>query len=168
LSHHITDPYAVLGVAPGATPREVRAGYRRLAKRYHPDLHGDSGDAAQMRRINEAWGMLSRREDRRHYGAAARRDRAAAPRRGARPVGAPSGAWAAGPARDGWTAPVGGRGGAAAVPQMGARAAAMLLLALPLAAFGLTVIFGGFLPVLPLLLLAFLVISIAGRALGEN
>ncbi len=34
------DPYRVLGVAPGASPDEVRCAYRRLAKRYHPDSAG--------------------------------------------------------------------------------------------------------------------------------
>ena len=31
------DPYAILGVAPGATKEEIKAAYRRLAGQYHPD-----------------------------------------------------------------------------------------------------------------------------------
>ena len=41
-TQRIADPYATLGVAREATPSQVRAAYRRLAKRYHPDLHDDS------------------------------------------------------------------------------------------------------------------------------
>ena len=57
------DPYAILGVGRDATPLQVARAHRRLAKRHHPDLHDGSGagaDAAeQMRRINEAWAILS-------------------------------------------------------------------------------------------------------------
>ena len=53
------DPYEVLGVHRGATPLQVARAHRRLAKRYHPDLHPDSGADSAMRRINEAWVILS-------------------------------------------------------------------------------------------------------------
>ena len=52
------DPYAVLGVPRDASPLQVARAHRRLAKRYHPDL-GAEGDAERMRRINEAWALLS-------------------------------------------------------------------------------------------------------------
>ena len=42
----------VLGVAPDAEPAVVRAAYRALAKRYHPD---NGGDTETMRRLNDAW-----------------------------------------------------------------------------------------------------------------
>ena len=32
------DPYKVLGLEPGASDEEVKQAYRRLAKKYHPDL----------------------------------------------------------------------------------------------------------------------------------
>lgn len=41
------DDYAVLGVGPEATPSEVRAAYRRLVKRYHPDVHQGNPRIAQ-------------------------------------------------------------------------------------------------------------------------
>lgn len=54
------DPYAVLGVPRDATPLQVARAHRRLAKAHHPDLHeGADEAAARMRRINEAWAILS-------------------------------------------------------------------------------------------------------------
>lgn len=57
------DPYVVLGVPRDATPLQVARAHRRLAKRHHPDLQaGDEGRAEaadRMRRINEAWALLS-------------------------------------------------------------------------------------------------------------
>ncbi len=39
----ISDPYKVLGVSPAASDEEITQAYRRMAKRYHPDLnHGDA------------------------------------------------------------------------------------------------------------------------------
>ena len=72
------DPYAILGVGRDATPLQVARAHRKLAKRHHPDLHEGAEavtDAAeQMRRINEAWAILSnpirRREFDRSYPAA--------------------------------------------------------------------------------------------------
>ena len=53
------DPYAVLGVPREASGQEIRRAYRRFAKRYHPDMHADSKSGEQMRRVNQAWDMLS-------------------------------------------------------------------------------------------------------------
>lgn len=51
------DPFAVLGVAPGASPEEILTAYRGLAKRWHPD-HGGGADAAlRMAQINAAYDM---------------------------------------------------------------------------------------------------------------
>jgi hypothetical protein len=51
------DPYAVLGIGPDASPAEVAAAYRRLAKRFHPDRAGDRG-ARRMAEINAAYDQL--------------------------------------------------------------------------------------------------------------
>lgn len=59
MSQTIADPYAVLEVPRNATEHQLRLAYRRLAKRYHPDLHPGTQDSEQMRRINEAWETLS-------------------------------------------------------------------------------------------------------------
>ena len=55
----MSDPYAVLGIPRDADEQQVRDAYRRLAKRYHPDLHPDAQTSDRMRRVNEAWDVLS-------------------------------------------------------------------------------------------------------------
>ena len=53
------DSYEVLGVARGASEEEIKAAYRRLAKRYHPDLNpGDPTAAQKMNEINQAYDQL--------------------------------------------------------------------------------------------------------------
>ena len=53
----VMDPFTVLGVAPGATPDEVAAAYRELAKAWHPDRRGGDGDE-RMAEINVAYELL--------------------------------------------------------------------------------------------------------------
>jgi curved DNA-binding protein CbpA len=53
------DPYATLGVPRGASEPQVQQAYRRLAKRYHPDLHPDAETTERMQRVNQAWEILS-------------------------------------------------------------------------------------------------------------
>lgn len=50
--------YAWLGVAPEATPEEVKAAFRTRARRLHPDVPG-TGDAEGFRRLSEAYRILS-------------------------------------------------------------------------------------------------------------
>ncbi len=53
------DPYEVLGVPQGASDDEIKAAYRKLAKKYHPDLNGGSAEAeAKMKEVNEAYTVL--------------------------------------------------------------------------------------------------------------
>ncbi len=53
------DPYEVLGIPQGASDDEIKAAYRRLAKKYHPDLNGGSAEAeAKMKEVNEAYSIL--------------------------------------------------------------------------------------------------------------
>lgn len=60
------DPYAVLGVAPGATLAEIKAAYRSLVKRHHPDAGGDD---QRILDLNAAWEVLGDGERRRRYDA---------------------------------------------------------------------------------------------------
>lgn len=55
----MNDPYQVLGVSPGASDDEIKAAYRKLAKKYHPDLNqGSQATEIKMREINEAYTTL--------------------------------------------------------------------------------------------------------------
>jgi curved DNA-binding protein CbpA len=63
------DPYRVLGVAPGASHREIRDAYRRRARMAHPDLAGEDS-ASWMRDLNAAWEVLKDPERRAAHDAA--------------------------------------------------------------------------------------------------
>ncbi|NLG24172.1 MAG: DnaJ domain-containing protein [Clostridiales bacterium] len=53
------DPYKVLGLEPSASQEEVARAYRRLAKKYHPDLNpGDKSAERRMREINAAYEQI--------------------------------------------------------------------------------------------------------------
>ena len=50
------DPFAILGLNSSATEDEIKAAYRKLAKKYHPDLNpGDKAAEQKMREVNEAY-----------------------------------------------------------------------------------------------------------------
>ncbi len=58
------DPYEVLGVERGASEEEVTKAYRKLAKKYHPDLNPDNEDAARkMSEINAAYDQIKSGKD---------------------------------------------------------------------------------------------------------
>jgi preprotein translocase subunit Sec63 len=65
------DPYAVLGVPRTATEEEIRAAYRELVARYHPDRHQGNPleelAAAKLAEINRAYEILSDPERRADY-----------------------------------------------------------------------------------------------------
>jgi curved DNA-binding protein CbpA len=52
------DPYKVLQVDPEAEDEVIQAAYRRLARKYHPDLAETPEAAARMAAINAAWEMI--------------------------------------------------------------------------------------------------------------
>ena len=54
------DPYDILGVPAQASADQIHAAYRRLAKRYHPDMNpGDPTAEARFKQIAEAYAVLS-------------------------------------------------------------------------------------------------------------
>lgn len=59
----IDDPYKVLGVSPDASDEEIKKAYRRLAKKYHPDLNpGDETAAKKMQEVNAAYDQIKNPE----------------------------------------------------------------------------------------------------------
>jgi curved DNA-binding protein CbpA len=85
------DPFAVLGVAPGADERELIAAYRRLAKQWHPDRGGGEPAERRMAEINAAYDLVRSEQ---WLAERQRPEAPPAPRRRGR-----SGAWLAEPLR---------------------------------------------------------------------
>ncbi|MBQ8605562.1 MAG: DnaJ domain-containing protein [Clostridia bacterium] len=55
------DPYSVLGVSRDATEEQITKAYRKLAKKYHPDLNpGDKDAERKMREVNEAYDAIKK------------------------------------------------------------------------------------------------------------
>src|SRR5262245_59913049 len=64
------DLYTLLGLAAGATPSDIKRAYRRLSRRYHPDINpGDKAAEALYRQISEGYETLVDPERRRTYDA---------------------------------------------------------------------------------------------------
>ena len=62
------DYYKTLGVPRNASPNDIKAAYRHLARRYHPDVNPDDSTAeARFKEINEAHEVLSDSEKRQRY-----------------------------------------------------------------------------------------------------
>jgi curved DNA-binding protein CbpA len=62
------DLYVILGVEHGATESDIKRAYRRLARRFHPDINpGDRMAEARFRQILEAYETLMDPERRSRY-----------------------------------------------------------------------------------------------------
>ncbi len=61
------DYYQTLGVEPGAGEAEIKTAYRRLARKYHPDVSKESNAEEQFKAVNEAYEVLRDPEKRAEY-----------------------------------------------------------------------------------------------------
>lgn len=61
------DYYKTLGVKPDADAKTIKAAYRKLARKYHPDVSTESNAEAQFKEVSEAYEALRDPEKRRQY-----------------------------------------------------------------------------------------------------
>ena len=63
-----TDPYATLGVARGASEKDIKSAYRKLAKELHPDRNADNPKAAErFSEVTRAYDLLSDKDKRARF-----------------------------------------------------------------------------------------------------
>ena len=108
------DYYQILGVSKTATDKEIKAAFRKLARKLHPDVNpGDKAAEARFKEINEANEVLGDPDKRRKYdelGANWRLYEQARQQGQPFPGGSPFG-FGAGPQEGAWTINMGGPGG---------------------------------------------------------
>ena len=61
------DVYETLGVNKNSSPDEIKQAYRKLAKKYHPDLNHEPGAADKFKEVQEAYDILSDSDKKARY-----------------------------------------------------------------------------------------------------
>ncbi len=87
------DYYAILGVSKTADASEIKKAFRKLARKYHPDVNPDNKAAeAKFKEVSEAYEVLSDKEKRTKYDQYGQYWQQASRAGGGMPTGAPGGA----------------------------------------------------------------------------
>ena len=61
------NPYEVLGVDKNSDQKTIKSAYKKLAKKYHPDLNKEPGAEDKFKEVNEAYSILSDETKKRNY-----------------------------------------------------------------------------------------------------
>jgi DnaJ-class molecular chaperone len=68
MASHASDPYATLGVPRGASDKDIKSAYRKLAKELHPDRNKDNPRAAErFSKVTQAYDLLSDKDKRARF-----------------------------------------------------------------------------------------------------
>ena len=67
MSLNYKDYYKTLGVERSASGEEIQKAYRKLARKYHPDVNKDPGAEDKFKEINEAHEVLKDPENRKRF-----------------------------------------------------------------------------------------------------